>query len=413
MTSRLPSLAATANAIASRGIAVELDGSLVFGMQAEAHARLLPLVANSTFWQRLDAEPLPRAIGGARNNADLVFWHLKTLAEHADEAMVVVVPAGAGADQLGVLLGIAQEAGMPIGGFVPLPAIAGSVVPSASGTRVLDLQRHRALLSTLSLDDGKIAVDATEDMAGFGIAHVLDGWINVVADRFINDTRFDPLHSAHTEQQVHDQVTTWWRSADASAPLRDYPVQIERDGDTRRLTFSQDLLREKLAQRLQPVLERLSGADHLVVPETTIRLPGMKDVLESAGLQVDVASSADLIRGVVTHKPLLLDPSSPRLVTRLPALATRDQPAQDAASSARVAPTHVLCMHGEEPLHQAVPIAPGVFGLPVQAEGSAFHVAASADLVVNGTPGSGLHRLASGDRVRTRGAEYLVFRLLE
>src|SRR5690606_14808120 len=103
------------------GVAVVLEDQVAFGEEALRLSRIHPRRANQHYFTRLNADPLPVPGPRARNHADLVYLHLKTfqpLIEAEGGSVLLAVPGILSADQLGVLLGVLQEVGIRVNGFV-------------------------------------------------------------------------------------------------------------------------------------------------------------------------------------------------------------------------------------------------------------------------------------------------------
>ena len=104
--------------------ALAQNDQLIFGDAALAQSRVQPQTFNVQYLSRLSAEALPRPMGSAQNQADLIYYHLRSMQnEYALSDVVVAAPAQYSDEQLGLLLGIADEAGLSIQGFVDLSLI--------------------------------------------------------------------------------------------------------------------------------------------------------------------------------------------------------------------------------------------------------------------------------------------------
>ena len=71
--------------VTSPGFALLQNEDLQIGEQARRQARLYPLATYSSFWHRLDQQPLTRPSSRYQHQADLLFAHLEhILAEAGD-----------------------------------------------------------------------------------------------------------------------------------------------------------------------------------------------------------------------------------------------------------------------------------------------------------------------------------------
>ena len=325
-----------------------------FGDQALKSARLQPQQVNQQYLARLNADPLPRPGKGVANHADLVYRHLLEIKDLADEPLAVAVPGFLTGDQLGVLLGIAEEVGIPMRGFVDSAVLMGSVAELPPATWLLDLHATRCCLTELRTGGGEVSRGAVEDIAGFGLNACLDGWANLVADRFVQDTRFDPLHAAESEQQIYDQLRAW---AERGA-LSELAVEVRQGETTRQVRASAIALKDKLIQRLAPVAEKVPAATRLLVAPRSAALPGLVEGLETLGIEA-IGLPTDVMARATALRLDAVD--GLKWITALSVNTTQgapEAPESAASPAADESASHALCGH------RAWPLAGNALGLP-------------------------------------------------
>ena len=184
-------------------------GQLTFGDAALRHSRSHPQRFNNRYLYSLAADPISGDLRPAQNHADLIYHHFKQLQLPGDQPVALCVGGHVTNQQLGLLLGICQEAGMRIAGFIDAALAQSLQVPASSDYHVLDMELHRLTLSHVAVGAGHRESTQTLTLDGAGAANIIDGWMNVIADQFVQKTRFDPLHAGNTEQQLYDQVRAW------------------------------------------------------------------------------------------------------------------------------------------------------------------------------------------------------------
>ena len=102
-------------------------GKIVTGEPARARARLNPRQTSSRFWSALSMDPGSAGSDIRKSTAELAYAQLESLWQRFGAgvtAVVLVVPGGYRTEQLGLLLGLAQECGMPVRALVDAAAAA-------------------------------------------------------------------------------------------------------------------------------------------------------------------------------------------------------------------------------------------------------------------------------------------------
>jgi hypothetical protein len=189
---------------------VERD-RIVTGNEARSQARLKPRLTSTRFWSELSVEPGSAGADLGKSAAELAYAQLQALWQrHGRGAtdVLLVVPGQYRTEQLGLLLGLAQECGMPVRAFVDAAAAA-STRPYPDWQLVyVDAGLHR-VTATL-VDQGQEASVRTEHaLTQTGLATVLDAFAHRIGDAFVAATRFDPFHRAETEQALYDRLPAW------------------------------------------------------------------------------------------------------------------------------------------------------------------------------------------------------------
>jgi hypothetical protein len=192
------------------GFAYVYGGKIVTGEPARARARLKPRQTSSRFWSALSMEPGSAGAAIANSAAELAYAQLDALWRRFGSGVtdvVLVVPGAYRADQLGLLLGLAQECGMPVRALVDAAAAA-SVRPYPGRQLVyVDASLYRVSV-TLIEQNGEAAVQAEHSLAQ-GLAGLADAFAHRVAELFVRATRFDPFAHAETEQLLYDRLPAW------------------------------------------------------------------------------------------------------------------------------------------------------------------------------------------------------------
>ena len=199
------------------GFALLDDDRLSTGNDAYAQFRIQPRRIQNRFWSNLQTEPLPDRPFHHLSAADLVSRQLEQIwsriATHGDR-IVVAVPPYMKTDNLALLLGIAAELEVPIVAMVDA-AVAATRREYRNAVPVhVDLSLHSSMLTRIS-QSGQAQVDRTELIDDSGLMALFDAWVTAISEAFVQQSRFDPLHTADTEQELANRLTEWVTAASA------------------------------------------------------------------------------------------------------------------------------------------------------------------------------------------------------
>ncbi|HZF27882.1 MAG TPA: FHA domain-containing protein [Gammaproteobacteria bacterium] len=204
-------------------------GRIRTGLDAVAHARREPRRASNRFWSALSVEPGSAGLDGPTSTAELAYTQLadlwKRFGEGASDALLVV-PGSYRGEQLGIVLGLAQECGMPVRALVDAAAAA-SVRPYP-GKQLLyvDASLHR-IVSTWVEQREEAFVRAEHEIPTTGLANITEAFARRFAETFMLATRFNPFHRAETEQQLYDRLPEWLAAFHEQGEIE----CVLRDGD--------------------------------------------------------------------------------------------------------------------------------------------------------------------------------------
>ena len=197
------------------GIALMHKRRMIFGSEAAEMAGRHPHLGYSGYWEILSDEPLPRPARGFRSHADLAHGQLRELWKRFGESagqvsgVILIVPAGAGEDRLALLLGIAEEAGLPVAGLVESGVAA--VRGAGEGRACLHIEAtgERMAVSRLALRGGRIHCEEVLYDGRPGMRHLRSAITGYAAGRFVAASRFDPLELDATEQELAEKLHGW------------------------------------------------------------------------------------------------------------------------------------------------------------------------------------------------------------
>lgn len=373
------------NRFESPGFALPEKNQLIVGRTAERKAHLYPRQILNQFWDQLNIEPLEQPNPFAQNHAEIAFEHFariwETVKNHGKE-MAIAVPSFYTREHLGFILGIAQELGIPVKGFVPLAVAA---VPTRLPEGLLlhmDIHLHRFEITRLERAE-QLNQKESISTEGSGLSRLYRRWVDAVAEEFVRSTRFDPLHQAATEQELYDRlpgILTEIRSHSG--------VHFEMTGGSKtyHITLTRDLFYKKgapvfeemrrLVGRFNDRFGSLGPGTVLILTDRVARLPGAKDTL--AGIAncsiIELKPGAGAMGILKFSGPLFeqqAGSSAPFLNSRplpIDGPISYEELRKDAQERQR--PTHILYRHWAYPITKK----PLVIGLQQVAEGFGIQI---------------------------------------
>lgn len=380
------------NSVESPGFALPEKNRLVVGKAAEKKAHLYPRQILNQFWDQLNIEPLEQPNAFAQNHAEIAFAHFARIWEsikHHGREMVIAVPSFYTREHLGFILGITQELGIPVRGFLPQAVAAAPERLPAGLLLHLDLHLHRFEVTRLERAEQLSQKDSIS-AEGNGLAKLYRRWVDAIAAEFVRNTRFDPLHRAATEQELYDRLPG------ILAQLCHNPsLYFEMSGGSKvyHVTLTRELFYktgapvfEKIRRLVERFYDRFGKSEPgtvLMLTDRITRLPGVKDML--AGIEdcriIELKPGAGAL-GILKFANLLLEK---QVGNSAPFLTSRPFPAEDPKSYEELRkdaqeqqrPTHILYRHLAYPITEK----PLIVGLSEDDDESGLQIRGQTDRV--------------------------------
>ncbi len=207
------------------GVALVEKRRVRFGREAAAEARLNPGQSYENYWELLSDEPLPRPVRGFRSYADLAHGQLRELWQRFSQevenisGVILVVPAGVRDDRLALLLGIAEEAQVPVAGLVESGVAAVRGIRGNGPCLHIETTAERIVVTRLAQNEGRITSEELLFNGRPGLRHLRAAMTAYAAGRFVAASRFDPLDLSATEQQLANQLEPWLEAVMSAGEL--------------------------------------------------------------------------------------------------------------------------------------------------------------------------------------------------
>lgn len=345
----------------SPGYAVLEGKTVLTGQAAAAQARLFPRHCYTRMWDQLGRTPLPRPFPSKLTPADLAHAHLSSIWEEVGrgiERVIVLVPGFYDDEQLGLLLGIARSCDVPVVALVDL-ALATVVDTDAEVAIHLDIHLHRAVGVRLTGTE-ILARETISSMESVGLTDLYREWAKRIAQKFIRETRFDPLHAGASEQRLYDRIPAL--------------LGALRESESALLTLAAgdggkeqgvEMTRQELLEAAVPYYRKIAELVRTLDPEqswpriflspTMALLPGLASLLaRDVAPLVTALDRGTASRNALSHRRRFprrsaADESIPFVVSlsrreedKPVVVAPPPPPARDVVRQPGIAPTHVV-----------------------------------------------------------------------
>ena len=278
------------------GIAYLTESDTTLGHDALAQLFVHPVQCQSTYWQRMNEdaiEPRTRAIG---KNSDLVYNQIVEAFSNckvsANDPGWVIVPSDFDNDQLGLLYGILEYKHLRPRGFIDAALVAGSKATVSDSAFYIDLQLHRTIVTQLYQHDGQIDVVTVKSLPSAGYLQFVQRWIDSVAQRSLDESRFDPRVAGTTEQQVFDRL------CERIGGGNELVISVEHNGETRSTSLLQDELAANAIDIYDRILSECNPGTHLLLGEHAIRMPGFLEYIAGSGRTAEGCPSEGIVEAV-------------------------------------------------------------------------------------------------------------------
>jgi hypothetical protein len=306
------------------GFALLGDEGLTTGREAWASASLEPRRIQNRYWADLRAEPLVDNRFRHLTAADLVSKQLEQLWNRVSkpgDRLALAVPGYMNNDNLGLLLGIAMDLDIPVVAMVDA-AVAATRRQYINAVPVhVDLALHTAMLTRL-LQNGQAQFERGAVVEASGMLNLYDVWLRTIAETFVQQSRFDPLHTAETEQVLQDSILDWLKIASSqdSVPMEvDYRgIKHSAEIESLQLVSAAEPVYQNIVSNLRALI-RAGETPAIQLSDRAARMPGLADTLKArVGGEIFILEPGATARGLVARCSENRPGSAVTLVRHLP-----------------------------------------------------------------------------------------------
>ncbi|MBE64382.1 MAG: hypothetical protein CMK39_02400 [Porticoccaceae bacterium] len=192
------------------GFAHVTDSGIITGDKGFEAFWRHPEKCSNNYWLFLDQQPLKTNWKWARHNADLAYAQLDSTLKSigSPDEVVLCVSNTISVEQLSLLAGLLKALNISIKRIVDLNLFAGLAMRQSAW--LIDMQLHQATLTlvekSISDDQEIFSIKESETLPNFGFMHICNTIARDISKKLINNSRFDPMHSSGSAQDLYNQI---------------------------------------------------------------------------------------------------------------------------------------------------------------------------------------------------------------
>jgi hypothetical protein len=168
----------------------------------------------------------------------------------------------------------------------------------------IDLSLHTSMLTRL-LQEEQVQVERSTVIEDSGLMALYQIWLKIIAEALVQQSRFDPLHTAKTEQTLQNKMPHWLATAATNETVL---IEVEYGG----VTHQAEIESLELIAAASPVYQNIiSNLRALIRAEETpavqlsdraARMPGLAEILKSrVGAEIFLLEPGAAGRGLINR----------------------------------------------------------------------------------------------------------------
>lgn len=276
------------------------------GKEAIGKSRIFPKNIENEHWLNLSTSALKPNNSQRYSSADLVSHQLEEIQAvlNQDTLIIVIVPPYMTNKQLSLFLGIANDLNLSIIAFIESSVAASRYQYTDAKLVHIELHLHSMSVSLMS-QEGKVKVEESIIIEKCGQTTFYKAWINMISAAFIDQCRFDPLHSAESDQAIIDGLPLWISDSinkDAIEISIKYDKQIYKiEIESAKFCEAAKPLYRLLINRVRSIFS-VNDLPAIQLTNQVAQLPGVIDALKnSLSSSVYVLDDGEIERGALSR----------------------------------------------------------------------------------------------------------------
>ena len=275
------------------GFAHVTDSGIITGDKGFEAFWRHPEKCSNNYWLFLDQQPLKTNWKWARHNADLAYAQLdRTLKSiGSPDEVVLCVSNTISVEQLSLLAGLLKALNISIKRIVDLNLFAGLAMRQSAW--LIDMQLHQATLTlvekSISDDQEIFSIKESETLPNFGFMHICNTIARDISKKLINNSRFDPMHSSGSAQDLYNQIKSNINEFEENNELN---FQIKSPSGIVNITINPSELKNLFKKELSKINRKVVNSGDMFSLKDSAHM--LEKLLDTSGNYLGLAPSYDI-----------------------------------------------------------------------------------------------------------------------
>ena len=275
------------------GFAHVTDSGIITGDKGFEAFWRHPEKCSNNYWLFLDQQPLKTNWKWARHNADLAYAQLDSTLKSigSPDEVVLCVSNTISVEQLSLLAGLLKALNISIKRIVDLNLFAGLAMRQSAW--LIDMQLHQATLTlvekSISDDQEIFSIKESETLPNFGFMHICNTIARDISKKLINNSRFDPMHSSGSAQDLYNQIKSNINEFEENNELN---FQIKSPSGIVNITINPSELKNLFKKELSKINRKVVNSGDMFSLKDSAHM--LEKLLDTSGNYFGLAPSYDI-----------------------------------------------------------------------------------------------------------------------
>ena len=275
------------------GFAHVTDSGIITGDKGFEAFWRHPEKCSNNYWLFLDQQPLKTNWKWARHNADLAYAQLDSTLKSigSPDEVVLCVSNTISVEQLSLLAGLLKALNISIKRIVDLNLFAGLAMRQSAW--LIDMQLHQATLTlvekSISDDQEIFSIKESETLPNFGFMHICNTIARDISKKLINNSRFDPMHSSASAQDLFNQIKSNINEFEENNELN---FQIKSPSGIVNITINPSELKNLFKKELSKINRKVVNSGDMFSLKDSAHM--LEKLLDTSGNYLGLAPSYDI-----------------------------------------------------------------------------------------------------------------------